>query len=186
MTAPLNVPKVPRRALVSGGAAMNRVLGLQEEIESGMYASGLEGLPSVDPGSWLKAVITARTPVTYNPALPPWPQDVMYECVIVDIGATVSMRLPEYGRPAIGMEARIIPQNVGEVCWVVRRNTEEGEPVAEIAVLKERLWIRPCQKGSGGGVPPPGARNPNPGLRPTPVPTNPSTDPGGAQYALEG
>lgn len=182
----VNVPNLPPRAAVSGAAVAQRLLTLQSQIEAGAYASGFEGLPDVDPGTWLKAVITARTPVTYDPALPPWPEAVMYECVIVDVGATVSMRLPVYGRPAIGREARIIPQNVGEICWVVRRIDQEGEPVAEICVLRERVWRRPCRKGTGVPPPPPPSPSPNPdpATRPYAPPrnTDPSTTPSAPVY----
>jgi hypothetical protein len=46
---------------------------------------------------------------------------------------------PTYGRPSEGSDWVIHPAKVGERCWIVREIDEDGEPVARLWILTEKI-----------------------------------------------
>lgn len=140
-----------------GAAALNELASLAR--------SGFDGLRGGDamapaaaqiPVEWLdKAVIVRREPEVWPAGLPPFPAQVYYWWQLWGSPEAVGVRVqPVYGRPAFGLDCRIIPAAVGDVCGVIRQPDAEGQWRSHMVVFTETIARKVCgngEAGAGGG-----------------------------------
>lgn len=105
--------------------------------QPGALALGVECLDALVTGVRLDGALVdpATAPASY-------PEQITYDVVACAApSVTLTGRLPAYGRPFRGRDARLLPAKLDSVCWILRRRRAVGSGGERRVEITSELWI---------------------------------------------